>query len=315
MNRNHVAAAVLAIAVAASVAGCAGQAGLQAAAAPAPTSAQASSGSDMLADIERQVYGTADQIEAGEQRQFYALHAAWGQCVRAKGVDYEVPAYPSGGRGLITPSPGDLLAWAPHYADFAIARRAEVLGKTGTPENPAFLRLTTDAQRERWTQAQADCQEAANTAQDADLPDNMMALDTKLIDELAKLQNDLAPTLVADYTACMAGAVGVKVEEGTIADAYTAAAQKFPPTDAAKPFDPSTLPGWGEAVSFEKTVAAADWTCRGAAATRVVDAGAAELSAWAEQNRGQLEAVAAAWAAMPAARDAARTAAQAATAK
>src|SRR5262249_5855758 len=95
----------------------------------------------------------------------------------------------------------------------------------------------------------ADCQAAANTVQDADLPATMPAVETPVIDELATLQQQLAPHLVADYTTCMATEAGVQVQEGTIADAYTAAQQKFPPTNSAKPFNPDLLTGWDTAVA------------------------------------------------------------------
>jgi hypothetical protein len=280
--------------------GCA-QPGTQSGAGAAPA------GQDVLADIITQIDGTPEQREAGHQRQFYAWQAALGTCMTGKGADFGLPTYVTGGLGAPINGPGDMLAWSPRYDDFGIATRTATSAKIPGPrDNPARLELTGDAAA-AWVKTQFECEPATKPTEDLHLPENMLAVSIPFQDELAKIQDELAPGLVNAYATCMTGK-GVPATD--LPGVIQLAGQKYPPTPNDKASDPTRASGWAEAVAHEKQLAGLDWQCRGAEATRVVDASSARLTAWAEQHHTELAAVAAAWAAMPAARDEAKTAAQ-----
>ncbi|XVU29694.1 hypothetical protein ACQPZJ_22220 [Actinoplanes sp. CA-054009] len=93
-----------------------------------------------------------------------------------------------------------------------------------------------------------------------------------------------------------------------LADISVLVGNRFPQVPAGSA-DPTKVEGWAEAVAFEKSAAAADWECRGAAASRVIEGGTDELAAWAAEHESELDALAAEWAALPAERDKAKAAA------
>ena len=299
------AATVLMVVVVA--AGCVRAADVQAAASPVYDA----TGTEVLAGIIDQVYGTSEQRQAGHARQFYAWQAALGGCMTGKGVDFDVPAYTPPQPTEV--GPGDLLAFSPRRVDFGIARGTIALAKTGSQDNPALLKATGE-QREQWIAVQSACEPATKASEELAQADGMTSVDAKLIDELAKIQDELAPGLPAAYVTCMNDA-GLPVGEGLVSEAYVMADQKFPVVSYETVSDPRTLKGWDEAVAFERQVAASDWQCRGDEATRVVDAGGDVLGVWAERHRAELNTVAAAWARMPALRDAAHEAAVEVTGK
>lgn len=302
MRKSHLARTVTgALAATVVVAGCARPNDMQQAAAPASVV----SGTEVLAEIIDQVYGTSEQRQAGHARQFYAWQAALGACMTGKGVAFTVPAYAPAQPTQV--GPGDLLAFSPHRVDFGIARGIIAQARAGNQDNPALLK-TSGEQREQWLAAQTACEPTTKATEDLGQADGMTGADAKLIDELAAIQDEFAPGLRTAYVTCMNGA-GLPVTEGLVSGAYVMADQKFPPVSDDTTSDPSTLKGWDDAVAFEQRVAATDWQCRGDDAFRVIDAGAARLSAWAEQHRAELDSVAAGWARMPALRDAARAAA------
>lgn len=294
MNNTRVKAlGVAALAVVAALTGCAQQTG-------SPTAAL--TGPELLADTIDKVYGTVQQRQAGQERQFYALHAAIAACAAGKGFEYIVPAYtPVPVERVI--GPGELLAFSPRRTDFGVAEAITALAKTGDRESPSKANLTGPA-REAWIGKYNACFEPAVQATDGmSAAIGSYALSARLADHLAKLQEDLAPGLPAAYNKCMTAEGTPAVE---LADVMTAAKQKYPPVVYDTPSDPTKVTGWDEAVAYERRLAAADWACRGTEATRVVNASSASLTTWADRERVALDAVAAAWAAMPTARDTAR---------
>ena len=302
MRKSHLARAVaVSLAATVSVAGCARPTDVHEAAAPAA----AVSGPEVLARVIELVYGTSEQRQAGHARQFYAWQAALGACMTSKGVGFTVPAYSPPQPTQV--GPGDLLAFSPRRVDFGIARGIIAQATAGSQDNPALLK-TSGQQREQWLTAQTACEPATKVTEDLAQADGMTGADAQLIDELAAIQEELAPGLRTAYVTCMTGA-GLPVTEGLVSQAYVMADQKFPPVSYDTASDPSTLKGWDDAVTFEQRVAATDWQCRGDDASRVVDAGAARLDAWAELHGAELDSVATGWARMPALRDAARAAA------
>lgn len=295
---NIRAIAVAALAVV-TVAGCAQPADMQAAGAPTSSAA----GPAVFADIIDHIYGTPTQREAGLERQFYAWQAALGGCMVAKGAQFGLPTYVTGGLSDQLIGPGDMLAFSPQRTDFGFARRTAAAAKVpGTRDNPALLALS-GADADAWIATQNDCDPATRATEELALPKDMTAVDAKLQTELGALQTELAPDLERTYGTCMAAA-GVPAND--LPDAMNIAGQKFPPVPADKASDPTVLPGWAEAVQAEKQIAATDWRCRGDDTTRVVNASGERLTGWAGQHSQELEAVAAQWAAMPAARDAAK---------
>lgn len=299
MTRIRVIAVVTAVA---ALTGCARPADMQTAAAPA---AAAPTGPEILADIISQLYGTAEQREAGHERQFYAWQAALGACMVGKGATFEVPAYTPVSFAGAKIGPGDILAFSPQRTDFALAERTVQAAKVGNPSNPALLRLTGE-QAEAWVRTQMECEPATKATEELALPEGKVALGVNLQNEMIKLQDELAPGLGDRYRTCMSAA-GVPADD--LPDVMNIAGQKYPPVTSDQPSDPTKLPGWAAAVTFERQLAAADWRCRGDDATRVINASGARLAVWADQHKAELAAVAAAWARMPAERDTAKAAA------
>ncbi|XVU24241.1 hypothetical protein ACQPZJ_44595 [Actinoplanes sp. CA-054009] len=297
MVRTRATAAVVLLAF---VAACAAPA----ASTPAAPAAS-SSGAEILTTIVERVYGTAEQRQAGHERQFYAWHAALGRCMTGKGAAFAVPPYTP-----IEPNevgPGDMLAFSPRRYDFGIARAAIAQANTGSGENPALLRIS-GAQRDQWIAVQNACDPATHAAENLAQAAGSEALSANLLETLLiKLQDEQAPNLRTSYITCM-NTAGFPVDEGVTSGAYILASQKFPlvPDGVS---DPTVLKGWAAAVAFELKAAAADWACRAGEAARVVTAGTARLAAWAGQHRAELDAVTDQWRKMPAARDAAKTAA------
>ncbi|GID28680.1 hypothetical protein [Paractinoplanes brasiliensis] len=260
------------------------------------------------AEIIEQMSGTPQQRQAGTDRQWYAWQAALGECMAGMGAPFELPAHttpPATPNSLITP--GELLAFAPRRTDFGLAASMVALAEAGEQDNPALLK-TAGADREAWVAAQNACAPATARTEDLAVPGSQArvaeALDLLLLD----VQNRAAPSLGADYMTCMSRE-GVPVSEGVASEARIAALNKYPPLSAAGANNPSSVPGWTEALAFEKKAAAADWKCRGPQVPRVQVAVGDKLAVFAEEHRDELARVAADWARMPAERDAAKAAA------
>ncbi|MCY1139764.1 hypothetical protein OWR29_17320 [Actinoplanes sp. Pm04-4] len=261
-------------------------------------------GAEVYSDLVGRIYGTAEQRDAGKERQHYAWQAALGACMTSKGVPFTAPAWTPGSSTASAVSPGDVLAFSPRRDGYGIAGRVIDMAKDGPPGNAALDKLTGHA-RARWLKVQKECNPATTATEEQHLSEGMIPLDTKFVPELFAIQEELAPTLRSDYTACMAKAGLPGVQE--LADAYGWATRKFPHQAlAADVKDPAAVQGFAEAAAFEKQVTAADWKCRGAESTRVIAASGARLSAWATANRAEIDKVAVQWAKMPAARDAAK---------
>jgi len=297
MTRIRVIAAGLTVAVGLPLTGCARPTDMQ------PTAAHlAPPGPDVLADIVDQAYGTPQQRAAGRERQFYAWQAALGACMVDKGAEFEAPPYASPGLDSQKAGPGDILAFAPHREHFDIGTRVVNVATTGEQSNPVLAKLTGPA-AETWIRIQMECEPATKATEELAVPPAVLTATAKLHRELADIQQELAPGLVAAYRTCMAGR-GLPADD--LPDAMNIAGQKYPNVDTGRPSNPTELPGWAAGVAFERQVAAADWQCRGQDATRVVNASGEKLTAWAGQHQAELTAAAAAWAAMPALRDTAK---------
>jgi len=305
MIKLGVVGALAGLAAAAALAGCATQ---------GPAAVASADGPRVLADIIAQVYGTQAQRDAGQQKQFYAWHGALGGCMTGKGETYELPGY-GAPRSVPTEdiSPGDMLAFGPRRTDWGIGAGIVADAKAGGRVSPSLAKLSGDA-AEQWIKVQNECAGATKKTENLGQPDNQAVLDQKLIEGLAAIQNELAPDLYNTYKSCMAG-TGITVTEKSFDDAYLAASRKYPAVSFDSPSDPTDLPGWDEAVAYETQTAADDWSCRGEDATRVVNASGEKLTAWATAHQAELDAVARAWADIPAQAAAAKQAALQATTK
>lgn len=301
MTRIRVVAVAAAVVSAVTLTGCARPGDVQA----ADAAALAPSGPDVLAGIVGKLYGTAGQREAGLERQHYAWQAALGRCMTGKGADFgSVPYAPSGQVSTDRIGPGEILAFAPQRTDFSIAARTLSVAKVGAGDNPALTKLSGE-QADAWLKIQAECEPATKATEELAYPAGLAAPSLSLQDELIRIQGELAPDLTSSYRTCMAAA-GVDADD--LSDVMTIAGQKYPPVTFDKASDPTRLQGWAAGVAYEKSVAAQDWKCRGADASRVVNASGEKLTVWAAAHQAQLDEAAAQWAAMPAARDAAKAA-------
>lgn len=300
MTKFRVAAAAVALAAAVTVAsGCARPTETQTLAGAAPA------GEQVLADIVGKLYGATGHREAGQERQFYAWQAAMGACMVGKGQPFGLPSFTPISQSGSKIGPGDILAFAPQRDTFGIGDRTVQAARVGGQDNPALLKLSGD-QADAWLKAQGECEPATKATEELAYPAIMAGPTGSLQDKLAAIQQELAPNLDAMWKSCMVDA-GHQVED--LSDVSGLVGKKYPPVTFEQASDPTRLPGWGEAVAFERAVAAADWRCRSAESTRVINASGEQLTAWQAAHAAELDAVAAAWAQMPALRDTAKAAA------
>lgn len=248
---------------------------------------------ETLSSLLDQVYGTEQQRRAGEERMWLTTQSAIAACAAGKGVVYGVspfqPMLPA-----TEPAPGDLLGFAPQRSDFRVAARIEMLAKRGETANPGLPR-DDDAQKS-WFAAVESCQGAASSGESTAVPDGQEELENKLVQVLARVQQEQAPDLANRYASCMKSA---GIEAADLAEAYLKVEQAFPPVSYEQPSDPTTLPEWAGAVAFEKKVAATDWACRQSDVDTVVTAAADDLQQFKTSNTPLVTQVAAGWAAMP----------------
>lgn len=308
MTMIRVLAGFAAALTATAVAGCAQPGATPQASAIEPVAAAAVPWQETYAALIEQTSGTPQQWQAAQDRQWYAWQAALGECMVAKGQPFELPAHNT---PTAVPNsqltPGELLGFAPQRADFGEAANAVALAKAGNDGNPALAK-TSGAAREAWLAAQDECAPATSPTENLAIPPSLPRVAEPLDQLLLGIQEQAAPTLRADYVACMT-AEGVPVSEGVASEAKLAAKAKFPVLTEAEADNPSAVPGWAEAVAFERKAAAADWKCRGPQVGKVHAAVGDKLAVFAEQHRAELAQVAAEWAQMPDERDAAKAAA------
>jgi len=298
MTRIRVAATV-AVLTAVTLTGCARATDMQTLAGAAPA------GPQVLSDIVGKLYGATGHREAGQERQFYAWQAAMGACMVGKGQQFGLPSFTPISQAGSKIGPGDILAFAPQRDSFGIGDRTVQAARVGGQDNPALLKLS-GAAAEAWLAAQGECEPATKATEDLAVPANMATPAVSLQEELAAIQQQLAPGLDAAWKSCMAAA-GHQVED--LSDVSGLVGKRYPPVTFEQASDPTRLPGWGEAVAFERAVAATDWQCRAGESTRVVNASGEKLAVWQAAHAVELDAVAAAWAQMPTLRDTAKAAA------
>ncbi len=268
---------IMAVACAAGLTGCAAP-GTEPAAAPALTAL------DTYNLTITQVYGTPQQRQAATEAGWWRTQLAIRDCMADHGITYTPAAYqPIPDRGV---APGDLLAFAPARPDFGIAARLTSLAAIGETTQPALAANET---------AYRAASTACNTGEleDAGNPDGQEVLDGQLVATLTAVEKTALPTLAAQYKTCLAskGFTGVD----NLSALYVKAEQKFPPVSFEHKSDPTTLPGWADAVAYEQAAASADAQCRADAVDTALVAAVPALATFATTNAAKLAAVAAGW--------------------
>lgn len=240
------------------------------------------------------LYGTAEQRQAAEQLSWLTSQAAVAACATTKGVDYAVTPYvqmvPDTGT-----APGDVLAFAPGRTDFGVATRIKTLAARGEPVNPGLAKTGDDqAAQDKWFKATEECQEAGHAGEALTTPKGQGELDAKFVATLTEIQDKAAPTLAADYKACMAAA---GIESGSLSDTYRLVEGKFPPVSYETASDATKAEGWAAAAAFETKAADADWACRKDRTDQVFAAAVGALTAFEQDNAAALAEVGAGWSA------------------
>lgn len=244
-------------------------------------------------EIVAQVYGTPAQRRAVDARAWWSSRVAAVECMRRAGHTYSIVGYnaPSDREYV---APADLLAFAPARQDFDVADHLVSAAS-------ARLVLDSEARSVITDEGSTDpgraptarrCETEASAAGVGRVPDGQQGLAAQLVDRLRQAQAAAAPTLVADYRTCMAVA---GIPSADLADLRTRVERAFPVTLATVENDPTTLPGWADAVAFERRAAAADARCREAAVKSVRTHAAPRLVEFAHQHAAELDRVAAGW--------------------
>lgn len=243
-----------------------------------------------------QIYGSEEQREAGRELSYLTSQKAIAECALPKGATYGVVPYaPSS--PPVEPSPGDLVGFAPRRADFGIATQIQLLAARGEPVNPGLAAVDGPAAEHRWFQAVESCQGAARPGEQVEFPAGQPALESEFVEALTAAQDEAAPDLPGKYAFCMAAA-GVKVAD--LSAAYISASERFPVAPPTEKSDATKLPGWADAVAYERKVATTDWACRASHVPRVIEASEDRLAAFARDRSARLAEVANGWAELPA---------------
>ncbi len=240
-----------------------------------------------------QIYGTPAQRRAADARAWWTSRVAAVECMRRAGHTYPIVGYnaPSNRESV---APGDLLAFAPTRQDLDVADQLIRAADARLVLDSAARNVTGDGSTEGDpASAVRRCETEATAAAGPRVPDGQQALAAKLVDRLRHVQAAAAPSLAADYRTCMATA-GIPAAD--LADLQTRVQRAFPATLATVEYDPTTVPGWADAVAFDHRAAAADARCREATVRTVRAAAAPQLVAFARQNAAELDRVAAGWA-------------------
>lgn len=271
----------LALVATAALAACSG---------PAPAASPAA-GYDKIVS---QVYGTPAQRRAADARAWWTARIAAVECMRRAGQAYSIVGYnaPSDREYV---APGNLLAFAPARPDLDVADQLVKAASTRLVLDSAARSVTIDDGSTDPGRAPAvrRCETEATAAAGPRVPDGQPTLAAELVDVLSHVQAATAPTLAADYRTCMAAA---DLPAADLADLQTRVERAFPAAPATVEQDPTTLPGWADAVAFEHRAAAADTRCRQAAVKTVRAAAAPQLVEFARQHAAELDRVAAGWA-------------------
>lgn len=257
----------------------------------APSAARVGTGRAAYTKILEQVYGTLAQREAAEERAWINAQAAMSACVAKTSSTYGITPYP-GGLSSTHPAPGDLLAFAPAREDFGVASRLTAKADKAERTNPGLAAATTDAEKKQFFKDLQGCQKAAVPFEGTNMPARAEALIPKLLSTLERVQKQATPTLRADYGRCLKEA-GINAADRP--ELYALVDNAFPSVPAGHG-DPANLPGWGQAVAFERQAAATDAACRADAVEVAMAAAPAELEKFSKANAADLATASAGWA-------------------
>ncbi|GAA2404813.1 hypothetical protein Cme02nite_63300 [Catellatospora methionotrophica] len=246
--------------------------------------------------IVQQIYGTAEQRIAGEERGWLLTQSAISECMTAAGTVYPVTAFIPVNSEESVISPGDSLAFSPTRTTFGVGvgmqRRAAAVGQQ---TNPVYAKLDSEAKRAAYSGKLQSCQGAATTYEASFAPKSRDALDGLLLKTLATISRRAVPDLPAHYATCMKGA---GFEAANLSDLYALVVNAYPPVTYDKPSDVTKEPGWASAVVHESKAADTDTACRADFTTRAFADATADLTEFASTNAAALSANEAAWAQM-----------------
>ena len=238
-----------------------------------------------------QVYGTPAQRRAADAGAWWTSRLAAVGFMRRAGHDYGIVGYNAPlDREYVTP--GNLLAFAPLRQELDVADELihtsvsrDVLDAEA--RSVALDNGATDLDR---IQAARRCETEVAATATSRVPDGQQALAAELVDVLRTAQTAAAPSAAADYRSCMAAA-GIPAAD--LADLRARVKRQFPATLTT---DPTTLPGWADAVAFENHAAATDGHCRKPMVEAARAAAAPQLVTFARQHAAEIGRVAAGWA-------------------
>jgi hypothetical protein len=246
----------------------------------------------LYSSIVTRVYGTPEQREAGDERAWWAAQIVTVECMARAGVDYRVLGYsPLMDREPV--APGDLLGFAPAGADFDVADQLHRL--SATTINATHTARQAHASGAGWAAATRQCAAEADAAALPRVPDGQEHLDGALVQELTRVQAAAAPTLAADYRACLR-ANGIVAADRTALRVQVE--QAFPTTGLGMKSALHEMPDWAYAVTFERKAASVDAGCRADAVEVVMASALPGLTTFAAVHADQLTEVAAGWARM-----------------
>lgn len=241
-----------------------------------------------------QVYGSPAQRQAADARAWWTARLAAVECMRRAGHTYGIVGYnATSDREYV--APGNLLAFAPVRQDLGVADHLVRAGGARLVLNAAANGVANDDGSTN-SDPVADahrCETEAAASAGPPVPDGQQTLAAQLVDRLRQVQDTTAPTLASDYRTCMAAA-GIPATDR--ADLQTRVERAYPVTPATVEHDPTRLPGWSEAVAFERRAAAADGRCRQASVKTVRAAAAPQLAEFTRRHAAELDRMAAGWA-------------------
>jgi len=178
------------------------------------TEQEALSAEASLVALESAVNGSADQLRAVEQLQYLGFQSRIQTCMQAQGFSYTPPPPPRGTLGWITkPFAGGFDALAPaddgvtrggmFTADWRWEQTVLELAEQDSIPNPGFTSLTSDEDRDAYTDVGDAC--GGTSAPPVDTPSNPDALEA-VYGFFGEIENDDRVTsLMKGYPDCMSG--------------------------------------------------------------------------------------------------------------
>jgi hypothetical protein len=253
-----------------------------------------------LDDLQRRITGTVAERVASERISYHRLHEPLRACIAAIGLPYFPQPFVNPYAGM---HDADLTigfagnGWfAPiSTQDFGIAAAQLRLSgaQSGDDQASAGYRSLSDADKDRYQEAQDSCAAPAST--EDDVPTGEGELSAALDDVMAAVEARLpVKDQVAGYRGCMAAAgLPDLPDPAALADRL---GRDFPPRDAMPLNGRPAAPEWDAVVAREHAAAQADARCRRGTYEQAVLAIGPELERFERDRAEALAAVRRGWA-------------------